>query len=161
MIFEIIKANIQEDSVTKLHHEEEGSDAMLDKSFSELGGDSLSAMLLSSLLGEHLHLDVPAEVILKTPLKSIISANAIENAHFGSNADAGSRDLTLPDWSEEASLKGFLEEVEDNPPFSRTERASCVLLTGSTGFLGRFILSELLLDPNVRKVFCLVQEKNG
>jgi len=156
VIFEILKANIQEDNVTR-HQEEQASDLILDKSFSELGGDSLSAMQLSSLLREHLYLDVPAEVILKVSLKSIISSDTLK----GSRDGATFCDVSLPDWTTEASLRGFFEEVGDNPPFNKTERASCILLTGSTGFVGRFILSELLMDLNTSKVFCLIQERNG
>ncbi|KAH8703509.1 NRPS-like enzyme [Talaromyces proteolyticus] len=35
------------------------------------------------------------------------------------------------------------------------ETSSSVILTGSTGSLGNYILSELLKDPNVSKVYCL------
>ena len=59
---------------TKAFSNERGLDCdMIQKSFSQLGGDSLAAMHLSSLLREHLSLDLPVDVILKTPLADIPS----------------------------------------------------------------------------------------
>ncbi len=134
---------------TTNHNVETGNEIDHQKSFSQLGGDSLSAMHLSSLLREHLSLDLPVDVILKTALANIIS-------------DAGSTPSGVAvshDWAEEASLDslGLLEcSLSDVP-----EVSSSVLLTGCTGFLGRFILWELLQDDRITRIFCLAQNKKG
>ncbi len=146
----------------ELQQLEDGS--MLEKSFSQLGGDSLSAMQLSSLLREHLHLDVPAEVILKDTLYNIVIGILKSGKLIGQNyGNFGVNNF--PNWTEEASSKEFLAEVMNDPcnamDCTVMETASCVLLTGGTGFLGRFILSELLLDPHITKVYCLVKKKDG
>lgn len=125
---------------------------MIQKSFSQLGGDSLAAMHLSSLLREHLSLELPVDVILKTPLADIPSGVA----DFKRTASQ--------DWAEESSLDWLDQDTDttcecslcDLPEFSTS-----VLLTGSTGFLGRFILWELLQDTRITKIFCLAQNKKG
>ena len=38
---------------------------------------------------------------------------------------------------------------------------SNILLTGATGFLGTHILKELILNPNIDNIYCLVREKNN
>ena len=122
------------------------------KSFSQLGGDSLSAMHLSSLLREHLSLDLPVDVILKTPLADVISdACGVKGAPVHH------------DWSEEASLDslGLDTILQCSSPRDVPEVSSSVLLTGCTGFLGRFILWELLQDSKITGIFCLAQNRKG
>ncbi|KZV90688.1 acetyl-CoA synthetase-like protein [Exidia glandulosa HHB12029] len=41
------------------------------------------------------------------------------------------------------------------------ESGQVVLMTGSTGALGTFVLAELLLDPFVTTVYCVVRQANG
>lgn len=139
---------------TEAFSKEGGLDSdMIQKSFSQLGGDSLAAMHLSSLLREHLSLELPVDVILKTPLADIPSGVA----GFKGTANAKSQD-----WAEEASLDWLDLDAScecslcDLPEFSTS-----VLLTGSTGFLGRFIMWELLQDTRITKIFCLAQNKKG
>ena len=169
VIFEKIKSKLREKEAGNLQQLQQDSSDMFEKSFSQLGGDSLSAMQLSSLLREHLQFDIPAEAILKLPLKAILSdlLNNKSEMYGGSdlNITPSSDVEKFPDWKKEASLSELQELVRDSPCCSldctTTDRASCVLLTGSTGFLGRFILLELLLDPHISKVYCLIQNKEG
>ena len=122
------------------------------KSFSQLGGDSLSATHLSSLLREHLSLELPVDVILKTPLAELVTS--IPSAKGPSTASI--------DWVKEASIDSLgLDDHPQRPLSDVPEVSSSVLLTGCTGFLGRFILWELLLDSRITQVFCLTKEKNG
>ena len=122
------------------------------KSFSQLGGDSLSATHLSSLLREHLHLELPVDVILKTPLSQILS-------------DISTTKLTPSvsiDWSKEAAIESLgLDGCQERPLSDIPEHSSSVLLTGCTGFLGRFILWELLTNSQIKQVFCLAKSKEG
>lgn len=151
VVFEIIQrclGSLKE--CTKEDHE------MIQKSFSQLGGDSLSAMHLSSLLMEHLSLEIPVENLVKKPLEVII-------------ADISSANETPPvapnihNWESEASIDSLLlNDYKCASPVDYSKRSSSsVLLTGCTGFLGRFILWELLQDTRIVKVFCLVQSKEG
>lgn len=120
-----------------------------EKSFSQLGGDSLSAMHLSSLLREHLSLNLPVDAILKTPLADIMSNTCGVTVH--------------QDWTKEASLDTIgLDTISQCSTLHDVpEVSSSVFLTGCTGFLGRFILWELLHDSKIARIFCLVQNRKG
>lgn len=157
------KLQANEDALTHREPIENSSnDEIFEKSFSQLGGDSLSAMHLSFLLREHLNLEVPVKALLENPLKSIYSDMLIMTQDTHSSGDHME---VCYDWEREASMKSLLVEVMEDSQYcldcDPPERASSVLLTGSTGFLGRFILCELLLNPQITKVFCLIQNKEG
>ena len=158
MVFEWMQKQLQppsdKEEIAAVQKEEMAVSREIDrdkaqKSFSQLGGDSLSATHLSSLLKEHLSLEVAVSVILKTPLAGIVS----DLLH-------GSSSTETPNWASEATL-----ELDTAEPCSLLndlpEVASSVFLTGCTGFLGRFILWELLKDTTITKVFCLAQSKKG
>lgn len=49
-------------------------------------------------------------------------------------------------------------KIENN---SKKFDLSNILITGSTGYLGIHILNELINNPNVKKIYCLIREKNG
>ena len=142
----------------QLHHggsDHDESRLLLDqeKSFSQLGGDSLAAMHLSSLLREHLSLDLPVDVILKAPLAHILTNASLSREEFKATG-------VSYNWVQEASLDSL--ELGDCPSLDQVgEYASTVLLTGATGFLGRFILWELMENTRTTKIFCLAQNKNG
>ena len=142
--------------------ENRNDDEMFGKLFSQLGGDSLSAMQLSSLLREHLNLEVPVETILKKPLRAIFSD--LLDMTLETHIDGDPMTMCCS-WESEASLDSLLAEIIENSQCildcDASNRASSILLTGSTGFLGRFILWELLLNSQISKVFCLIQNKEG
>lgn len=132
---------------------------MAKSSFSQLGGDSLSAMHLSSLLREHLSLELPVDVILQKPLEDILSSSGVAG---GEGKSSGAQAM-CHDWVKEASLES-VQQLENHLQSSLhdvPDVSSCVLLTGCTGFLGRFILWELLKDARITRIFCLAQNKNG
>jgi thioester reductase-like protein len=66
------------------------------------------------------------------------------------------------DWDAESSLE-FLQKYSDrkgrNP--LRNESEMTVLLTGATGFLGRFVLLSLLQSTTVEKVYCTVKSESN
>ena len=163
IVFEKMKEKLQAKEVPEAHCEsvENKSDVdMFEKLFSELGGDSLSAMHLSSLLKEHLNFEVSVVTILKKPLRTIFSD--LLDMTLETRVDGDPMTMCC-NWEIEASVDSLLAETMEHcsldchPP----ERASSILLTGSTGFLGRFILWELLINPQITKVFCLIQNKGG
>lgn len=153
MVFEWLKAQLNQTSEGDTRGQSLDQD-MLHKSFSQLGGDSLAAIHLTSLLREHLSLDVPVDVVLKTPLASILTDVTSEKRPPV---------IASYDWAQEASLDSLeLSACQESPPLSQgTEFASSVLLTGCTGFLGRFILWQLLQDKQIARIFCLTQNKDG
>ncbi|MDB5701831.1 MAG: thioester reductase protein [Sphingomonadales bacterium] len=114
--------------------------------YSDLGGDSLGAVSLSALLEEMFDVAVPVSVILHpagTPRRlSDFIDNARENGGsgptFASVHGAGVRivkasDLTLDRFLDAAALTAAEQAV------GPADQIRHVLLTGATGFLGRFL----------------------
>ena len=142
------------------------------QSFADVGGDSLGSVSFSLLLEEIFGVDVPASVILGPGASTARIAQFIDNqisfgdgdravsfetVHGAAGADLQASDLTLgaflpPDIISKAQLAA--------PP--RPEPHT-VLLTGATGFLGRFLCLEWLerLAPTGGKVICLVRASSG
>lgn len=46
-------------------------------------------------------------------------------------------------------------------PVSNLPEKSVILLTGSTGSLGSYLLSTLLSSPNIKEIYCLTRDKSG
>ncbi|BDX29644.1 oxidoreductase [Mycobacterium antarcticum] len=145
------------------------ADVQPDAQFTDLGGDSLSALTFANLLHEIFGVDVPVGVIV-SPASDLASIAAYVEAertggskrptydavHGRDATEVHARDLTLDEFidaetlSAASSLPGPTAEV-------RT-----VLLTGATGFLGRYLALEWLerMDLVDGKVICLVRAKS-
>ncbi len=144
------------------------SEVPADAQFTELGGDSLSALTFANLLREIFDIDVPVGVIVSPANDLQALADYIDTERAGSKrptfaavhgrgaTEVHASDLTLDKFldaqtlSAAASLPGPSQEV-------RT-----VLLTGVTGFLGRYLALEWLERMNLvdGKVICLVRAKD-
>ncbi|OKH85781.1 oxidoreductase [Mycobacterium sp. ST-F2] len=145
-----------------------GSDVAGDAHFTDLGGDSLSALTFGNLLEEIFEVEVPVGVIVSPATDLAGVAAYIEGERAGSKrptfstvhgrgaTEARAADLTLDKFIDAEtlaaapSLPGPVSEV-------RT-----VLLTGATGFLGRYLALEWLerMDLVDGKVICLVRGKS-
>jgi fatty acid CoA ligase FadD9 len=145
------------------------SDVQADAQFTDLGGDSLSALTFANLLHEIFGVDVPVGVIV-SPASDLASIAAYVEAqraggskrptydavHGRDATEVRASDLTLDVFLDSetlhaaASLPGPASEI-------RT-----VLLTGATGFLGRYLALEWLerMDLVDGKVICLVRAKD-
>lgn len=146
--------------------------------FSQLGGDSLAAMRLSALVKEHLHAELSVEAILKQPLGTILEIIGEHQVNYllgethvsqQHSAETGTKGTIrqhqtaakqVVKWEEEISLEGVgLDHESSNSTKKSNAMEMVVFLTGVTGFLGRFILVELLQQCS--KVYCLVKSKEG
>jgi fatty acid CoA ligase FadD9 len=145
------------------------SDVRADAQFTDLGGDSLSALTFANLLHDIFGVDVPVGVIVSpaSDLASIAAYVEAERAggskrptydavHGRDAVEVHAGDLTLDKFIDAetlaaaTSLPGPASEV-------RT-----VLLTGATGFLGRYLALEWLerMDLVDGKVICIVRAKD-
>jgi fatty acid CoA ligase FadD9 len=145
------------------------TDVQPDAHFTDLGGDSLSALTFANLLREIFDIDVPVGVIVSpandlAALAAYIEAErqpgtkrpTFASVHGRGATEAHASDLTLDKFIDEqtlaaaASLPGPSAEV-------RT-----VLLTGATGFLGRYLALDWMrrMDLVCGKVICLVRAKD-
>ena len=119
-------------------------------SFSELGGDSLGAAAFAGLLEDIFGVEVAVNAILSPAGNPKQWARSIEAALTGASGmptaamihGKGAVQLDAKDLSLEAFLGArFLETAATAPP---PLAPSTVLLTGATGFLGRFLCIEWL-----------------
>jgi fatty acid CoA ligase FadD9 len=144
------------------------SDLTADAHFTDLGGDSLSALTFGNLLREIFDVDVPVGVIVSpaSDLRSI--ADYIEGERQGTKrptfasvhgrdaVEVHAADLTLDKFIDAATLA-----AAPTLPGPATE-VRTVLLTGATGFLGRYLALEWLerMDLVDGKVIALVRAKS-
>ena len=145
------------------------ADIAPDVHFTDLGGDSLSALTFGNLLADIFDVEVPVSVIVSPASDLQTIADHIEtqraggtgrptftSVHGAGATEVHAADLTLDKFLDAAtlaaapSLPGPVSEI-------RT-----VLLTGATGFLGRYLALEWLerMDLVDGKVICLVRAKS-
>ncbi|KAJ5488455.1 hypothetical protein N7539_003345 [Penicillium diatomitis] len=128
-----------------------------DDDFFALGGTSLQASLLISRIRQQLH----AELSLLTlydhstlgRLASIIDLNR------GTSMQTIRRECDL--WVADTKLGDELELPWEPVVDWRRDTEGRVFLTGATGFVGAFLLAELLALPEVCQVGCLVRASSA
>jgi fatty acid CoA ligase FadD9 len=145
------------------------SDASPDAAFTDLGGDSLSALTFANLLHDIYAVDVPVGVIVSPASDLAAIAAYIDEQRAGGSkrptydavhgrdaTEVHASDLTLDKFLDEATLA-----AAPSLPGPASE-VRTVLLTGSTGFLGRYLLLEWLerMDLVDGKVIALVRAKS-
>ncbi|KAI0777235.1 alpha-aminoadipate reductase Lys1p [Trametes elegans] len=147
----------------------------LDESFFDLGGHSILATRLIFEIRKAFLVEAPLGLVFDKPTIAA-QANAVDrmrNADLGLAGDSNnSPTATAPDAAAAAvlgahkveyskdyeHLLGQLAESYPAPPSDYANRALTVFLTGATGFLGAFILRDLLVrTARVKKVVCLVR----
>lgn len=136
------------------------------QSYRDLGGDSLGAVGLSALLEEMFGVTVPVGMVLNPAGSATRIADYIDRAlaggsetptfesvHGGDSSVVRASDLTLDRFLDAETLSA----AADAAPVHQETRT--VLLTGSTGFLGRFLCLEWLewLSQRGGKLICLVR----
>ncbi|WP_067891396.1 carboxylic acid reductase [Nocardia vaccinii] len=141
------------------------ADLRPDVRFTDLGGDSLSALTYSTLLQEIFGVEVPVGVIVGpatdlTALAGYIEAErdsggkrpTVATVH-GTGPRIRASDLTLDKFIDPATL----DAAADLPRSARTP--ATVLLTGANGYLGRFLCLEWLqrLDASGGRLICVVR----
>src|ERR1700737_3510920 len=145
-------------------------DLQPDAHFTDLGGDSLSALTFANLLHEIFDIDVPVGVIVSpaTDLRVIadyIEAEQTSGAKRPTFATVHGRDATEV-YASDLTLDKFIDAktlaAAPTLPGPSAE-VRTVLLTGATGFLGRYLALEWLerMDLVDGKVICLVRAKSN
>jgi fatty acid CoA ligase FadD9 len=144
------------------------ADLRPDAHFTDLGGDSLSALTFSNLLHEIFEVDVPVGVIVSPANDLAAIAAYLEAERQGSKrptyasvhgrdaTEVHAADLTLDKFIDAATLAAA-PALPKAPAEVRT-----VLLTGATGFLGRYLALEWLerMDLVDGKVIALVRARS-
>ncbi len=133
----------------------------VDDSFFDLGGDSLSAMRLIAAINKSMNTHLTVRALFDTPTVSSLSGQLDKHAsdpryvavHGSEVAEVRAADLTLDKFIDAETLS-----VARTLPKPRGE-ARIVLLTGATGFLGRYLVLQWLekLELLDGKLICLVR----
>ncbi len=136
--------------------------------FTDLGGDSLSALTFGNLLHEIFDIDVPVGVIVSPANDLAAIADYIQGERQGTKrpsfasvhgrdaVEVHASDLTLDKFIDASTLAAA-------PTLPRpSAEVRTVLLTGATGFLGRYLALEWLerMDLVDGKVIALVRAKS-
>ncbi|KAI0045302.1 alpha-aminoadipate reductase Lys1p [Auriscalpium vulgare] len=146
----------------------------LDESFFDLGGHSILATRLIFEIRKTFVVNAPLGLIFDEPtIRGLASqVDALRNADLGladvadsevraALPDKGTKSaatLTVPYGQDLDSLLPKLRESYPRISSDFSNRPLTVFLTGATGFLGAFILHDLLSrESRVRKVICLVR----
>ncbi|MBW0017605.1 MAG: carboxylic acid reductase [Mycobacterium sp.] len=147
------------------------TDLSPDAHFTDLGGDSLSALTFGNLLHEIFDIEVPVGVIVSPASDLQAIADYIENQRQGTkrptfaSVHGRSAEQVTEVHASELTLDKFIDAdtlaAAPNLPGPATE-VRTVLLTGATGFLGRYLALEWLerMDLVDGKVICLVRAKS-
>ncbi|MBA0044838.1 carboxylic acid reductase [Mycobacteroides sp. LB1] len=144
-------------------------DVSPDAHFIDLGGDSLSALSFSDLLRDIFAVEIPVGDIVSaandlTAIARIVETQrdsgsvrpTAESVHGVGHTEIRAADLTLDKFIDEATL-----QAAPSLPKS-TGAPQTVLLTGSNGYLGRFLALEWLerLDKTDGKLIAIVRGKD-
>lgn len=134
--------------------------------FIDLGGDSLSALTFSTLLADIYGIEVPVGVVIDPTGDLLTIAGHIErhrapgtarptyaSVHGTGATEVHAEELTLNRFIDDDILKSAM--LLSQP----TAEVRTVLLTGATGFLGRFLAMEWLegLAESPGKLICLTR----
>ncbi|WP_424216087.1 carboxylic acid reductase (plasmid) [Streptomyces sp. BI20] len=145
-----------------------GPDSAVDAGtrFTDLGGDSLSALSFSRLLEEIFHVAVPVPVIIAPDGDLAAVARHIESARdtgrrratFASVHGEPTGEIRAGDLALDAFLDPRTLAAAPTTPRAHTP-ARTVLLTGATGYLGRFLCLQWLerLAADGGRLICLVR----
>lgn len=129
-----------------------------DSDFFHVGGNSLLLISLAAKIKETFGTKLPIIQLFETSSLAAMAAKVDSICGTKTHArDVDAQDAI--DWDEETSLDGIdhnhliptLVSRECTTPHS----GRVCVLTGATGFLGRHILSSLLADPSVGRVYCI------
>lgn len=117
--------------------------------FFQLGGYSLLAIRLMTEISKSFNTYIPVHLLFEYPTLKEFSLKIEEFLLKG---------LDNIDFAEEAKLEN---SIQLSVPFSSYPKAlNNIFLTGASGYIGAFLLNELLKSPYTNTIYCLVRSKN-
>ena len=148
----------------------ENAEKLLDKTFNELGGDSLGAVAFSTDIEQIFGVKLPADSILSPTgcMKKWVEAIEVqlsgegaqvsfEEVHGSGATEVHGSDLIVSNFIDEK----ILQQAKSAKPVVDDERV--VLITGANGFLGRQVCLQWMerLAPVGGKVICLIRARDN
>ncbi|KAI2620578.1 hypothetical protein GGR54DRAFT_105320 [Hypoxylon sp. NC1633] len=117
--------------------------------FFHIGGSSLLLLKLRAVIDDKFNAKIPL-------VRMFESSTLRAMAHLIDEGAKHAMDAAPINWDEETSLSPELLSLEkklfEGP---REDKSQIVILTGSTGKLGRALLEALIADPKVKHVHCI------
>ena len=129
----------------------------IDDNFFDLGGHSLLVTQLVIQVREQFQVELSLRSLFAMPTIAQL-AKSIEDALETGKTTIATKTLVGVDLKAEAVLDPSIQP-QGLPPTEITEPTN-ILLTGATGFLGAFLLSELLQQTSAT-IYCLVRAKDA
>ncbi len=137
--------------------------------FFDLGGDSLSAARLVFQVRERFQVQIPLRQLFQQPTVAGLSL-AVENGRLFADNGRGQNGRGLFDAISKAELQADaagliadlgIQRLEAQAiPHGARRRPHAILLTGATGFLGAYLLRDLLRETEAT-VICLVRAQSA
>jgi thioester reductase-like protein len=126
----------------------------------DLGLNSLTAIQLRNIIANYFR-DVPRNFLFQYSTLSSMKEALITKKQEDAAVLVEKRYQQT-----QALAQSYIDRAAKDFPvaenkYKTEEKESVVLLTGATGSLGAFILRNLLRDPQVKKVYCLVRGKEA
>jgi len=123
--------------------------------FFKLGGTSILLARLSNLLFNHFDISLPLHQFFKIP--TVLGVSNIIVTLQKEGIDKALLDKHISKLEEDAEL---IEDISPkNLPKGNFYNPKNILITGSTGYIGSFILQELLINTNAT-IYCLIRSEN-
>ncbi|MEK5495729.1 non-ribosomal peptide synthetase family protein [Bacillus sp. FSL M8-0077] len=115
--------------------------------FFDLGGNSILAAKTLMRMQETLHVELPASTLYEHP--------TIQQVHLMLQNQT-------PEPKQQLTSEGFLDEkIQPKHLFdSKSFKQNAVLLTGATGFLGAYLIKELVrMNPSIQ-IYCVIRARD-
>eukprot|EP01114_Cavostelium_apophysatum_P024190 TRINITY_DN9400_c0_g1_i1.p1 TRINITY_DN9400_c0_g1~~TRINITY_DN9400_c0_g1_i1.p1 ORF type:complete len:1214 (+),score=285.68 TRINITY_DN9400_c0_g1_i1:86-3727(+) len=137
--------------------------SVLNQTFSSLGGDSLSAVRFIQKVKSAFQVTIPFSMLFKEDVTLTAIVAYIRDPRSPLRVSLSRLRVSANTIvSYEDDLEWKLEiDVSGCQPATNMNDVDAVLLTGSTGFCGAFLLDELLRELPSAKIFCLVRAANN
>ncbi|KAI9043037.1 acetyl-CoA synthetase-like protein [Aspergillus affinis] len=124
-----------------------------DSDFFQVGGNSLLLVRLQAAMAQAFDVTIPIRELFQISVLRHMSARL-------TSRQAETKEI---DWNEEVRM--HLQHLNDPLPCLSnnylSQQGSQVLLTGATGFLGKYILSILVDDPKVHTIHCVAVRQHN
>jgi amino acid adenylation domain-containing protein/thioester reductase-like protein len=147
----IVPSTVLEAQLVQIWSEVLGMEVGISQNFYEYGGDSLRTALLINRLQEYFSIQVPLECLFKAPTVQDFAPLLQKLQTCGSSLEF---EITPQQLLAEAELPG-----EIYPTTAPKHNRHRLFLTGATGFIGAFLLQELLTQQPQATIYCLVRAK--
>ncbi|KAH9213651.1 hypothetical protein DL95DRAFT_366668, partial [Leptodontidium sp. 2 PMI_412] len=121
--------------------------------FFSIGIDSLQAIQLRSVLGKNI--DTGGKKLTSNVIFDFPSINLLTKELY--RLRTGGVSTTRSTTSQMQELIEKYSTFENHVPIQASRDGQYIVLTGATGSLGAHLASQLALNPDVKKVYCLVR----